>query len=247
METIDRHNNEIQQNLDFWNNKPILHTIYGEFYSFILAQINHKLTGKIVELGSGIGNLKEYLPESICTDLFSNPWIDQVEDAYKLSFEDSSVSNLILFDVFHHIEYPQIVLKEFFRVLEKGGRVIIFEPSISLLGWIVYGFFHKEDVAWFKKIKRQSSNIDTDNLGYYAAQGNASRIFLHKKYKSMLEGFDIVKHQKLAAIAYVMSGGYSSKQLFPDKMYPKIKCFEKFANHLPFLFSTRLLVVLEKK
>lgn len=246
METIKRHNNEIHQNIEFWNNKPILHTIYNDFYSIILSHIDHNLTGKIVELGSGIGNLKEYLPECCCTDLFSNPWIDQVENAYKLSFADNSVSNIILFDVFHHIEYPQIVLDEFNRVLQKDGRVIIFEPSISILGWIVYGFFHKEDVAWFKKINRENSNVDIEKLGYYAAQGNASRIFLHKKYKSMLNNFDIITHKKIAAIAYVLSGGYSSKQLFPDRLYPRIKGFEKFANHFPSFFSTRLLVVLKK-
>ena len=51
-----------------------------------------------MELGSGIGNIKSVIDSAICTDIFDNPWIDQVENAYRLSFLDNEVSNIILFD-----------------------------------------------------------------------------------------------------------------------------------------------------
>ena len=60
-------------------------------------------TGSVVELGSGIGNIKEVIPTCMRTDLFQNPWLDRVENVYDLSFESASVSDLILFDVFHHL------------------------------------------------------------------------------------------------------------------------------------------------
>jgi methyltransferase type 11 len=177
----------------------------------------------IVELGSGIGNLKQHIPECICTDMFPNPWIDQVENAYRMSFADESVSNLILFDVFHHLEYPKAALNEFRRVLKPHGRVILFEPCISALGWIVYGAFHKEPVAWFDKINPDGGPISDDRLGYYAAQGNACRIFRHsRKYRDLIGDFSITKVRRYAALAYVMSGGYSGRQLYPDRLYPFI-------------------------
>ena len=71
--------------------------------------------GSVVELGSGIGNIKEVIPKCLCTDLFPNPWLDYVENAYALSFGSASVSNLILFDVFHHLKYPGTALQEFHR------------------------------------------------------------------------------------------------------------------------------------
>ena len=246
MDDFKRHNREIQENYKFWEQKPVLHSIYDDFYSSIARQLNQSLEGKTVEIGSGIGNLKKHIPHCICTDAFKNPWIDQVENAYGLSFEDDDVSNILLFDVWHHLEYPVLALKEFRRVLKKQGHIIIFEPYISLLGWVVYGIFHPEDVNWFKKINLDDNTVDVNNLSYYAAQGNATRFFLRKKYRALLSGFSIQFIEKKAAIAYVLSGGYSKKQMFPDKYYPKIKQFETFAKTMPFLFATRLLVVLKK-
>ena len=159
MEDFNRHNKEINENLTYWQNKPILQTIYNDFYALIGVQVDRSQEGLIVELGSGIGNLKQHIPECICTDVFPNPWIDQVENAYRMSFADESVSNLILFDVFHHLEYPKAALNEFRRVLKPHGRVILFEPCISALGWIVYGAFHKEPVAWLEKINLDGGPI----------------------------------------------------------------------------------------
>jgi SAM-dependent methyltransferase len=245
---IEQHNVEIQENLNFWNNKPVLHEIYRRFYRMISQQADYSLEGKIVELGSGIGNIKMEIPKAICTDLFKNPWIDQVENAYDLSFKDQEVSNLILFDVFHHIEHPGAALKEFHRVLQPGGRVIIFEPSISLTGMMVYGLFHHEPIAPFKKIVWDAlEGFDPWASPYYAAQGNAGRVFFTKKYKEKLLEWDLILNRKYAALAYVLSGGYSKPKLYSDKLYPRILQLEGLLDHFPALFSTRLMTVLRKK
>lgn len=95
--------------------------------------------------------MKEVIPDCICTDIFPNPWIDRIESVYTTSFENNTVSNIIIFDVFHHIEFPANAFEEFKRILVKNGRVIIFEPCMSLLGIIVYGFLHQEPLGLFKK------------------------------------------------------------------------------------------------
>jgi SAM-dependent methyltransferase len=246
-QTIKQHNIEIQQNLSYWENKPLLQLIYREFYKYINKQVDYMISGKIVELGSGIGNIKMVIPQAICTDLFKNPWIDQIENAYALSFSEGDVSNLILFDVFHHIQYPGNAFKEFHRVLKPGGRVIIFEPSVSMLGILVYGLFHHEPVGLFKKINWNAPddfNIRTSD--YYAAQGNAQRVFYNSKYRNRLNEWTMVHKEKLSAISYVLSGGYSKPQLYSLKWYKSIKKIESLLDYLPCLFSTRLLVVLQK-
>src|SRR6185369_16049896 len=100
---IDRHQQEILLNQSFWQKKPILQAIYREFHRLIAARLSGLDRPLIVELGSGIGNIKDVIPACLRTDLFPNPWIDQVENAYALSFADGTVSDLILFDVFHHL------------------------------------------------------------------------------------------------------------------------------------------------
>jgi SAM-dependent methyltransferase len=245
----EQHNSEIQQNLQYWNNKPILRKIYHHFYTIIAAQLTDKNESDIVELGSGIGNLKSVIPQAICTDLFANPWIDQVENAYKLSFKDNSLSNIIMFDVFHHIGYPGDVLQEMHRTLKSGGRLIIFEPGMSLLGFLVYGLFHHEPVKRFSKINwNRPQHIAISDLGYYAAQGNASRIFRNQKYLNLLsENWNLVTVKRFSEISYVLSGGYSKKQMFPDRFFPFLTKIDKALDYFPALFATRILIVLDKK
>jgi len=243
------HNEEIKKNLEFWEKKPILKKIYTEFYNLISANLIDSKDGLTVELGSGIGNIKSVIPNAICTDMFPNPWIDQVENAYQLSFSDNSVSNIILFDVFHHIEYSGDLFLELQRVLKPNGRCIIFEPAVSLLGCFVYGVFHHEPLSLFSKIKNfRNKNIEISQLPYYSAQGNSSRIFFGKKYKILYEKkFNVIYFKKLSALTYAASGGYSKKQLYPNNWYPFLKKIEFFTDYFPILFATRNLIVLEKK
>ena len=245
---ISKHDDEIKKNLVSWRNKPLLRDIYIAFHKLIAKHLSRGLDAYTVELGSGIGNIKEVIPNCIRTDLSPKPWIDRVENAYYLSFSDNTVDNLILFDVFHHLRYPGTSLKEFHRVLAPNGRVIIFDPCMSILGLIVFGLFHHEGLGLGNGIrmfapKGWSSNKDL----YYAAQGNASRIFIGRKYQSFLEDWRVVTKQRISAISYVASGGYSKPQLYPDIAFPLMKVVDRMCDMVPLIFATRLLVILEKK
>lgn len=244
---INLHQELIDKNQEYWNRKPLLRTLYGDFYRLISNHLSGLPGAKVVELGSGLGNIHDVIPDCIRTDLFPNPWIDQIENAYKLSFTDESVSDLILTDVFHHLKYPGTALNELHRVLRKGGRVIMLEPCLSALGLFVYGISHDEPIAVSKKIEWFAPNTwSPDNIDFYAAQGNATRIFVTNKYHSNLKDWKKVETIRLSAIAYAASGGYSKPQLYPTALLPLIKRLEKILDLFPTLFATRLLVILEK-
>ena len=244
---INLHQDFINKNIEYWNRKPLLHILYGDFYQLIAQNLSNLSDSKIVELGSGLGNIKEFIPNCLRTDLFPNPWIDQVENAYQLSFADESVSDLILTDVFHHLRYPGDALQEFYRVLRKGGRVIMLEPYISVLGLLVYGAFHNEPIGFTQKIEWvPPQDWSVEDIDYYAAQGNATRVFIMKRFQSELKCWGKIETIRLSALAYVASGGYSGPQLYPRSILLPIKGLEKILNLFPFLFATRLLVILEK-
>jgi SAM-dependent methyltransferase len=154
---------------------------------------------------------------------------------------------LILTDVFHHLKYPGRALLEFHRVLRKGGRVIMLEPAVSMLGLLIYGAMHSEPVALTRKIEwlppERWSAADVD---YYAAQGNATRVFLRKGFRSELKRWNKVETIRLSALAYAASGGFSGPQLYPKSILLLIKGVEKVLDLFPSLFSTRLLIILEK-
>ena len=241
------HQDSIEKNYEYWNRKPLLRTLYGDFYRLIAGNLSNLPESKIVELGSGLGNIREVIPNCIRTDLFPNPWIDQIENAYQLSFADESVSDLILTDVFHHLKYPGTALQEFSRVLRTGGRVIMLEPCISLLGLLVYGLLHGDPIAITEKVEWGApAGWSPEKVGYYAAQGNASRIFVGKRFRHQLGKWQKLKTRRLSAIAYAASGGFSKPQLYPTSALPWIQKLEKMLDRFPALFATRLLVILEK-
>jgi SAM-dependent methyltransferase len=243
---IEQHNIEIHQNRENWDRKPGLRAIYGSFYREIAARIRRDIDGRVVELGSGLGNIKSVLPDCVTTDIFPNPWIDRVEDAYQLSFESGSVSNLILFDVWHHLEFPGTALQEFGRVLAPGGRIIVFDPAMGLIGRFVFGCFHheplglKEPIAW--DAPRGSSSKE---FKYYAAQGNASRVFTKPEFKPRLAGWRITEVAYLSGLAYIATGGFRGPQLVPGAILEWLSGVDKTLSKFPGLAS-RMLVVLER-
>ncbi len=244
---LEQHNVEIQANLESWEEKPLLRRIYREFHQLIASKALPSERGITVELGSGIGNIKEVIPHCLRTDLFPNPWIDQTEDAYRLSFADATVANIILFDVFHHLRYPGNAFAEFRRVLVPGGRVIIFDPCMSALGAVVYGLLHHEPIALNDEIRWQApAGWKPEGDEYYAAQGNAYRIFWGNSQNLLPHDWRILAKERFSAIPYVLSGGYSKPQLYPEFLYLVVHAVGKVCDVLPMVFATRLLVVLEK-
>lgn len=171
--SADRHNREIYDNRRAWDRKPVLRAVYDEFYRKIAGGLSPNATGLSVELGSGMGNIKKFLPDCITTDIFPNPWLDREENAYALSFEDESLANLILFDVWHHLEFPANALAEMYRVLAPGGRLIVMEPAMSLTGRFVYGLFHHESLGFDVRFPPEGVTIeDPESLPYFAAQSS---------------------------------------------------------------------------
>ena len=242
-----RHQDEIQLNLKYWEQKPVLRQVYRDFQEIIAARISGQVEGHIVEIGSGIGSIRDVIPSCIRTDMFPNPWIDRVENAYSLSFKDETVSHIILFDVFHHLRYPGTALREFRRVLVKRGRLIVFDPYISLLGFVVWGLAHPEPVSLFRRIEWLAPDgwVSTESE-YYAAQGNATRLFARPRLDDRLQGWSVIERLRISALSYVASGGYSGPQLYPDRCLPLMKRLERALDVWPLLFATRLLAVLEK-
>jgi SAM-dependent methyltransferase len=244
-QSIQRHQNEIQSNRIAWEKKPLLRSIYAQFYRRILGLLDMRLSGQTVEIGSGIGNLKAHLPKAIITDLFPNPWLDLVCDGYRLPFLDATLSNLILFDVFHHLEKPCAFLKEASRVLAPQGRLIVFEPYIGLASFPIYAWFHPEPVGWRKHIEM----LDTppEEGRYYAAQGNATRLFLHRRSTEWLAGWTPFHAEAFACFSYLLSGGFTKPSFYPSSWYPRLQAIDARLSRWPGVFGGRCLIGLRRQ
>lgn len=243
---LSQHADEIRLNIERWNAKPSLRACYEAFYSRIVANFNTAISGLDVEIGAGIGNFKKFYPDVISTDVFPHPWVDQVEDAYSLSFADGSVRNLVLFDVFHHLRHPGRALEEFRRVLAPGGRVLIFEPDMGLLPRLVYGLGHHEPLGLDKTIQWTTDTDGTGESDYYAAQGNAYRIFVKGEHRSDLRGWASISVTRLAEWSYLLTGGFSGPSLCPAPLLPLYRVVDRVLGLLPSVFSSRVFIVMTK-
>ncbi len=246
MTNLGQHNVEIHANAAAWERKPLLRDIYDDFYARIASHLPSPELGPVVEIGSGMGNIKRVIRQCITTDLFANPWLDRQENAYALSFADRSLGAVVLFDVFHHLRYPGAVLRELHRVLQVGGRVILFEPDMSVTGRLVYGVFHHEPLGMRDAIAWDApADFEPESHGYHAAQGNAYRIFVRGERPGPLEGWKVARVERHPDLSYVASGGFAGPQLYPRLMRPLLDGIDLLARPMPWFFSTRLLVVLE--
>jgi hypothetical protein len=84
-------------------------------------------------------------------------------------------------------------------------------------------------------------------MTYYAAQGNAQRVFFSSQFSAELADWRILRRSRFAGIPYVGSGGFRGPQLYPEKLYGAVRALDRVADSMPALCATRLLVVMEKK
>jgi SAM-dependent methyltransferase len=247
MTDISQHDFEIHENLRYWNRKPLLREVYAAFHRKIANQLVGVPPGPIVECGSGVGNLKTVLPQCTTTDLFPNPWIDQVENVYALSFAPSSVAAVVLFDVFHHLEYPGTALAELHRTLVPGGRLIIFDPAMGLLGRAVLGLFHHEPLGLRRKIIWEApESFSANQQHYYAAQGNAWRVFARGEYPLQPRDWKIMEIRFFPALLYLLAGGFRGPTLVPRVCIKVAQAIDRLLEMAPRHFASRMLVVLQK-
>lgn len=231
-----------------WERKPALRALYSHWYSKIQASL---APGSVVELGSGCGNFKEFLPTVIATDFVETPWCDQVVDACQMPFSDASVGNLVAIDVIHHIESPIRFLSEAQRVLLPGGRLILLEPNVcSLWGRFIWQGLHHEPVQMTADLFSRQWDPERPPPHDYA-NGATCYLLFFKYREALLQSLpmmSLVNAYFFSFIAYPLSGGFKPFRLLPEwAVVPLSRLEDALLRPLhPALTSLRTLVVIER-
>jgi SAM-dependent methyltransferase len=194
-----------------WERKPLLRVVYDDFFRRISAAC---VPGITIELGGGTGNLKEKLPNVIASDIQFAPWLDLVADAQHLPFADATLSNIVMVDVLHHIEYPLVFFREAHRVLRLGGRIVMVEPAITLGSFLFYRFLHEEPVR-FSADPLAIGMPESDRDPYDSNQAIPTLIATRyrARFHSAMPGLRIADVRWFSFIIYPLSGGFQSWSL----------------------------------
>ena len=206
-------------------NKPFLRRIYIDWYSEFIRCTNEIPDGKILEIGSGGGFLKELLPQVITSDVLELPNCDMTFSAEKLPFEKEELSAIFMINVLHHIPDPE----NFFN-----------EANLKL----IYKNFHHE--AFDEKASWKLNSIgplSSSNQALPSIIFERDRIVFNQKYPKL----QILRLKYHTPFRYILSGGVSKKPLLPYFTYPIISKFEKLLQPINKLIGMFMTIEIEKK
>ena len=182
----------------------------------------------------------------MATDVEPTPWAERVVDAERLPFDDGSLANLVLVDVFHHLAHPAGFLDEARRTLAPGGRVVVLDPYCSPVSTVAYRAFHRERTDLSAPAFEAEAEIAADPLA--SNQARATLVFFRRvdEFRRGWPDLRLVERKRLAMVAYPLSGGFSGPRLAPDAAYRPLAALERALAPLAPLLAFRCLVVLER-
>jgi SAM-dependent methyltransferase len=229
-----------------WQERGLVRQLYREWYETLVERLSN-VDGVSVELGSGIGRLREVAGmRVVLTDVERTPWVDEAVDALHLPYADGSVANIVMLDVFHHLSDPARFLDEVDRALARGGRLLLIEPYCSPVSTPLYRGLHHERTdtradpfAHDAQVAQAAfdSNQALPTLVFYRQLGEVRR-----RWPSLR----LVERKRFAFLLYPLSGGFTRRPLLPPVLNPVARLLEQALRPLAPLLAFRCLVVVEK-
>ena len=223
--------------------KPFLKNLYIEWYGTFVDEFNKLPPGKVVELGSGGGFLKELLPTILSSDILHLPSNDMTFSALNMPFDDGSISGLFMVDTFHHLPDASSFLSEADRVLEENGKLIMIEPANSLWGRFIYSYFHHEPF-------NPDGNWQISDSGPLTGANGALPwiVFVRDKaiFNKVFPKLEIEEITFHSPLRYLLSGGVSFKQIVPDISFPFFRGIDNFLVSLSKQLSMFMTIKIKK-
>ena len=203
--------------------KPFLKKLYIDFYKQFRKAMPDFENKVLVELGSGGGFIKEVIGNVITSDILELPDVDKVFSALNMPFENDSINAFFMFDVLHHITDPKAFFTEAVRCLKISGKIVMIEPANTLWARFIYKNFHHERFDTQGKWNLE----ETGPL----SQGNSAIPWIifsrdRKIFEAEFPSLKIVGVRNHTPLRYLLSGGFTLRQLLPSFTYPLIKAIE---------------------
>ncbi len=227
-------------------NKPFLKRIYIDWYTeFKIYSELQSIKGKVVEIGSGGGFLKDIYPNVITSDIMPLSVCDMQFSAEEMPFENNSLKAIFMLNVLHHIPDNEQFFKEVQRTLKKDGFIYMIEPATTWFSKFIYKNFHHEPfdekaLDW----KFESKGPLSD------ANGTIPWMIFkrdYQKFKQLYPDLELVAFQHHTPFKYLLSGGLSKPNLIPYFLFSLVTFFEKIISPLNSKIALFQTIIVRKK
>ncbi len=243
--TLERFEHDRQS----WEANPALRRLYSGWYARVAAELPPATFGPRVEIGSGPGFARGFIPDLELTDLVRAPWHDREVSADALPFADATLGALVMCDVLHHLPSPRAFFDEAVRALRPGGRIVMCEPYVSPLSYPIYKLFHPEPLDLrVDPLADQRGNGSRDPFD--ANQAIPTLLFGRRRasFESSFPALEIRRIDRFASVSYPASGGFSHRPLLPQPVWAALHRLEgKLPLALIRWAAFRMLIVIERR
>lgn len=111
-----------------------------------LGSVAPKTKGRVLDIGCGEfrgyeGLFKPYVDEYLCLDRMQKESIDICSDCYNIPLENNSFDTVLSTQVLEHLESPNKMISESYRLLKPGGLFIMTVPMTWGLHEEPYDFY----------------------------------------------------------------------------------------------------------
>ena len=160
---MEKWTGKIERPLKIYINPRITDDIYLHFSEIrdYIKKYSNKIYGITLDVGPGKSPFKNFFKNTtkyIKLDKFDhNGKPDIIADATKIPLKNNSVDSVVCFQLLEHVQNPQKVIDEIYRVLRKNGTCLLTTHMAAALHGEPYDYFRFTKYALkdvlFKKFK----------------------------------------------------------------------------------------------
>ncbi len=214
--------------------KPFLWRIYDEWYR-LLADDLPEGNEPVLELGSGAGFLKSYVPDLLTSEIFACPGVDVVLDGQQMPLADASLRGVVMTDVFHHVPNTRRFLAEAGRCVRPGGVIAMIEPWYSKWSQLIYTRLHHEP------FRPEALTWEFAPTGPLSGSNQALAWLVFHRDRAIFEHefpqWRIETIRPFMPFRYLISGGVSMRSLAPAFSFAAIRALENLLGPVAAMFA----------
>jgi SAM-dependent methyltransferase len=229
-----------------WARSAALRAVYGDIFCDVAARLR---PGRSLEVGSGIGVMKQTIPGLVTSDVVPTSYADRVVSAYALEQGGEPWANIIAMDVLHHLRRPLVFFASAAAALEPGGRLLLVEPAATAWGRRFYRCFHHEPCQPEEVVPPFEFAPGEDefaNMGMGWSLFETNRDFTTARLEIL--GLELTEVAYRDVLAYPATGGFSRPAVLPAGLLRTILAAER---RLPArwrrLVGLRMVVVMSRR